>query len=157
METATEKQVKYLAFLAPEFVGAEKLTKKEASQMIGGLLKANKTKARFGVRVGDVFAFSFGYDATLWEFFQVIRIISSNSVEVREIESENVGSFGGLEWDVKPVLNKFKPSSYWSDGDRMRKIIKESYSKPGKPALSFDGHEATRINPDDVFHEDDYH
>ena len=45
---------------------------------------------RFGVRVGDVFSASWGYDQTQVDFFQVVELVGASSVRVREIGLERI-------------------------------------------------------------------
>ena len=45
--------------------------------------KAEKTN-KFGVKVGDIFRMTWGYDQTNNDFFQVIELVGANSVRVRE-------------------------------------------------------------------------
>lgn len=52
--------------------------------------KANK----FGVKVGDIFHASWGYDQTNNDFFQVVTLVGEQSVRVREINPVCVDSEG---------------------------------------------------------------
>lgn len=56
---------------------APKATKKAAPQAE----KANK----YGVKVGDIFEASWGYEQTNVDFFQVIALVGESSVRVREV------------------------------------------------------------------------
>lgn len=55
-------------------------------------LKAERAKAakvktnKFGVKVGDFFSASWGYDQTNNDFFQVIELVGESSVRVREVD-----------------------------------------------------------------------
>ncbi len=42
-------------------------------------------KNRFGVKVGDLFSASWGYDQTNVDFFQVVALVGETSVRVREV------------------------------------------------------------------------
>lgn len=49
--------------------------------------KAAKVKTnKFGVKVGDFFSASWGYDQTNNDFFQVIELVGESSVRVREVD-----------------------------------------------------------------------
>lgn len=53
--------------------------------------EAKKAKAaaavnKFGVKVGDFFSASWGYDQTNNDFFQVIELVGESSVRVREVD-----------------------------------------------------------------------
>ena len=50
--------------------------------------KANK----FGVKVGDLFCASWGYDQTNNDFFQVIALVGETSVRVREVNPPMLSS-----------------------------------------------------------------
>jgi hypothetical protein len=46
---------------------------------------AKEVKNKFGVKVGDLFAASWGYEQTNYDFFQVIKLVGDSSVRVREV------------------------------------------------------------------------
>lgn len=50
--------------------------------------KANK----FGVKVGDIFSTSWGYEQTNNDFFQVIALVGESSVRVREVNLPRISS-----------------------------------------------------------------
>lgn len=175
-DLATSRQLNYLAYLVKGFEAPEGLTKKAASIMIGKALKeakgsskkddGKKTEAKkkpatvnkYGIKAGDVFAFSFGYDATLYEFFKVLRIVSATSVEIAQIGTRRVeGSNSAMDWKVQPDSENVLKSSMWYEGEKALKRIVPAYGN--RPSISFgDGYyRAYQINPDEVFSEDDYH
>lgn len=49
-------------------------------------IKQNK----FGVKVGDIFSTSWGYDQTNVDFFQVVELVGNLSVRVREVYPERI-------------------------------------------------------------------
>ena len=61
------------------------MLKHKASSM----LKKEQNAENF--KVGDVFCYSFGYDATYYNFYQVVKKVSKFKVLVKEIETETVG------------------------------------------------------------------
>lgn len=66
------------------------LNKKEAGRTktakAGKVAKVEKSKAnKFGVKVGDFFSASWGYEQTNADFFQVVELIGETSVRVREV------------------------------------------------------------------------
>ncbi len=173
-DLATARQLNYLAYLVKGFEAPDGLTKKAASIMIGKALKEAKgsskkdgktteTKKRetvnkYGIKAGDVFAFSFGYDATLYEFFKVLRIVSATSVEIAQIGKRRVeGENSAMDWKVQPDTENVLKSSMWYEGEKALKRIVPAYGN--RPSISFsDGYyRAYQINPDEVFSEDDYH
>ena len=48
-------------------------------------LKTKEQKNVFGVKVGDIFSASWGYEQTNNDFFQVIALVGEKSVRVREV------------------------------------------------------------------------
>lgn len=67
------------------------LNKKEVGQTKtakeGKAAKAEKVKTnKFGVKVGDFFRASWGYEQTNADFFQVVELIGLTSVRVREVD-----------------------------------------------------------------------
>ena len=47
--------------------------------------KAAEKVNKYGVKVGDIFAASWGYDQTNVDFFQVVALVGESSVRVREV------------------------------------------------------------------------
>ena len=47
--------------------------------------KPERVKNRYGVKVGDLFSASWGYDQTNNDFFQVVELVGESSVRVREV------------------------------------------------------------------------
>lgn len=47
--------------------------------------KASEKVNKFGVKVGDLFSASWGYDQTNVDFFQVVALVGESSVRVREV------------------------------------------------------------------------
>ena len=48
--------------------------------------KASKTANKFGVKVGDLFYASWGYEQTNVDFFQVLELVGDSSVRVCEVD-----------------------------------------------------------------------
>lgn len=46
---------------------------------------AKEVKNKFGVKVGDLFEMSWGYEQTNADFFQVVALAGASSVRVREV------------------------------------------------------------------------
>lgn len=60
----------------------------EAPQSRKAAAKVNK----YGVQVGDLFSASWGYEQTNNDFFQVVELVGSSSVRVREVYPEIVST-----------------------------------------------------------------
>lgn len=61
----------------------------------------------YGVKVGDIFYSSWGYDQTNIDFFQVVELKGSQMVKVREIAQTTVRTETAMSEYVKPVKDAF--------------------------------------------------
>ena len=78
--------------------------------------KARKKSYRHSFKVGDLLHYSWGYDQTNCEYYQVRRV-SNASVWIRRIGSESVpGSAGFMAESVRPV-----PDAFLKDEPELRK------------------------------------
>ena len=64
-----------------EFIKLFGIESKSEKKTVNAKEKINK----FGVKVGDIFSASWGYDQTNNDFFQVIELVGCSSVRVREV------------------------------------------------------------------------
>jgi hypothetical protein len=95
MELATQKQVSFILKLdqTKKEEDLKELTIKDASIMIRKLLKEQKepkAKAKekvnkYGVKVGDLYSASWGYEQTNVDFFQVVELVGETMVRVKEV------------------------------------------------------------------------
>jgi hypothetical protein len=110
--------------------------------------KAEK-KNKFGVKVGDYFSISWGYEQTNVDFFQVIALVGETSVRIREvnppiIEEEATGPMAAdrvYKLDKTRILEPSHYSVFIKDqenGDLKR--VKEGYYRDGRPVIDIDGH-----------------
>ena len=81
--------------------------------------KAEKPQAvnKFGVQVGDIFHSSWGYEQTNNDFFQVVELVGSSSVRVREVCPELVSreAMCGMSEDrVFSISREMLPPSPYS-------------------------------------------
>lgn len=58
--------------------------------------KAENLKAMEGVKVGDIFTLSWGYDQTNLDFFQVVALVGKSSVRVRPVAPEIISEEPGM-------------------------------------------------------------
>ena len=78
----------------------------KANQKSATVSTAILVNEEFNVKVGDLFVLSFGYDATMYRYFQVVAIKGKCTVILREVCAEHLGgSF--MCWKEKPIKNKF--------------------------------------------------
>ncbi len=103
-------------------------------------------------KVGDVLESSFGYDATLYDFYQVVRVSASRkTVWLRELRQETKPMNGcPCGWYCRPVVGSFRSDAaeerhtvQWWDG--------EPYVKVGYGTV------ASPCDPNKWFEADDYH
>ena len=91
-------------------------------------LRKQTTRPSHGVKVGDIFYASWGYNQTNVNFYQVKRLVGRTMVEVQEIASK-IKEDHTYHYDVVAVPNAFK------EGEKvMRKRVKTS-SYSGRPAI----------------------
>lgn len=60
-----------------------------------------------GVKVGDVFSASWGYDQTNVDYYEVVELVGKRGVKIREIGSESV-SVGDMQGECVPLPGSFK-------------------------------------------------
>ena len=63
-------------------------TQRQRRQPMPPREKTNK----YGVKVGDIFSASWGYDQTQTDYFQVVALVGEQSVRVREVYPERISS-----------------------------------------------------------------
>ena len=70
-------------------------------------------KNYLGVNVGDIFHFSWGYEQTNANYFQVVALKGTKQVIIREIAYEIVQTTGLDSYKVRPVKNSFLKNSHF--------------------------------------------
>jgi len=90
--------------------------------------KQERAEFQHGIKVGDIFYSSWGYDQTNISWFQVIKA-DEKSVVIREISSRTVRQETGTDY-VMPVKDHFK-------GPPERKIPRPAGGKPALKVFSF--------------------
>lgn len=125
--------------------------------------KPKEKKNKYGVKVGDVFVISFGYDATFYDFFQVVELVGETSVRLREIPcpGETVAT-GALTWEhrLKETHDIIEPSfrSQWIKDNEKGDLKRVSISSwDNQPHITIGNHWATPINWDRNYEGDNYH
>lgn len=92
--------------------GTQTTTKASVKTSAKTSAKANK----YGVKVGDIFECSWGYDQTNVDFFQVIALVGKESVRVREVNpvmlSEDATSGMSADRTYKLTNDILPPSNY---------------------------------------------
>lgn len=60
---------------------------------------------KFGIKVGDIFEAVWGYDTTIYSFFQVVALVGESSVRVREVSlsGDVKSSYGGTTSYVSKI------------------------------------------------------
>ena len=70
-------------------------------------IKANAEELRAAVKVGSIFCYSWGYEQTNINFYQVIEIKGKSTLIIREIAKESVKQTGWASDEVVPAVNQF--------------------------------------------------
>lgn len=100
------------------------------ADMLGNKKEATETKKetvnKYGVKVGDLFACSWGYDQTNYNFYQVTEINGSEFVTVRPI-AENYIGHSCQDDIIKPARDQFLENDVLINGDKKRCKVKLSY------------------------------
>lgn len=101
------------------------------------------------VKIGSIFCMSYGYDATLYEFFEVVSITASGkSCYVRRLKEESGRSTGPCSWMTRPL-----PGQYM--GEQERHLINWSF---GSPSIRIDNYyDAYLLDKVEWIECDDYH
>jgi hypothetical protein len=119
----------------------EAITKGEATTTAA---ETKEKVNKYGVKVGDVFMFSFGYDATLYEYFQVVEICSDCNIKVRQIAASHgdAPDYDSLSWSEKVEQNAFLTWSQFINQDNSPTLKRVSICAYNNlPKLSFtNGH-----------------
>lgn len=121
--------------------------------------KAEKTN-KFGVKVGDLFRTSWGYEQTNNDFFQVVELVGSMSVRVREVCPPVVSrdAVSGMSEDItirntSKMLPATKSSVFIKDqehGDlkRLKSYAADGVSNPQFNLTSFA--DAWKVEADEI-------
>jgi hypothetical protein len=99
--------------------------------------RAEERKRPHPLKVGDILHTSWGYDQTNVEFFEVIRVVSGRTVELREIAQKRTET-GWCTGTCKPIPGAFLSSRFEGDDT-------------GKPIIRRASHDGT-VRIDDVRH-----
>ena len=70
-------------------------------------------KNYLGVKVGDIFIFSWGYEQTNVNYFQVVSLKGSKQVIIKEISYEITKITGYESYKVKPIKDGFLENSHF--------------------------------------------
>ena len=87
-------------------------------------IKENKQKRNYlNVKVGDIFHYSWGYEQTNANYFQVVSLKGTKQVIIREISYEVTETIGFESFKVKPSKNIFLEKSQFIE-DNSKGAIK---------------------------------
>ncbi len=86
-------------------------------------IKENKQKRNLNVKVGDIFHYSWGYEQTNANYFQVIALKGTKQVIIREILYEVTERIGFESFKVRPCKNAFIEKSQFIE-DNSKGAIK---------------------------------
>ena len=122
--------------------------------------KVESKKNKYGIKKGDVFMSSWGYDATFHDFYEVTDVLGDTRVKVKEL-SKSTGQapgYGPNDWTVRPIKNDYADDTeyirsvkHWGQDpkDKNYCVIKDKYKYNSASYVE---------NPFDIdWHEDNYH
>jgi hypothetical protein len=96
--------------------------------------KAEARKQPNPFKVGDILHYSYGYDATINTFAQVVKV-SGQTVTYRKIGSEQVGEWWATGCFLRPV-----PGDFYGGEESSRLVYSASYSGTASASLPVAGH-----------------
>ena len=119
-----------------------------------------KKKNKYGIKKGDVFMSSWGYDATFHDFYEVTDVLGDTRVKVKELSKStgNAPGYGANDWTVRPIKNDYADDTEyvrnvknWGQNpkDKSHCIIKDKYKYNSASYVE------DPFNRD--WHEDNYH
>lgn len=73
--------------------------------------KQNKQQNYLGVKIGDIFHYSWGYEQTNANYFQVVALKGTKQVIIKEIAYQVTETTGFESYKVRPVKNNFLQNS----------------------------------------------
>lgn len=106
------KQTPERLTVAQEIIDGKEITAAEKSTP-----KTKEKKNVFGVKVGDIFSASWGYEQTNNNFFQVIALVGEKSVRVREVHPTIISreaTCGMAEDRVYKITKEILPPANYS-------------------------------------------
>lgn len=116
----------------PTCMGTGTITKEASVNAdLWGTRTAMPNPVDLGVKVGDIFYSSWGYDQTNIDFYEVVGLTGA-SVKIRPIDKQTVSNPHAPQVQVVPI-----PGAYI--GDVMTKRIKDGYQ--GRPAISISSYQ----------------
>ncbi|MFB6349911.1 hypothetical protein ACFBZI_11750 [Moraxella sp. ZJ142] len=115
--------------------------------------KAAKTSAPSAdamFKIGDVFAYFYGYECTKWDFFQVVGFSGKQTIQLREIHAKLIKQERHGDY-IAPAVNDFK-----SDKIISKKAQKLEFGNRSHVYLKMDNHFARVVDANDTFLETPY-
>ncbi|HKH21551.1 MAG TPA: hypothetical protein VKB53_11840 [Gammaproteobacteria bacterium] len=80
--------------------------------------EAQKATFKHSLKVGDILVCSWGYDQTNIDYYEVVKVVGSSSVDIRELARESVCDGYNMACRYVPVPGRYI-------GDIMRKRVQE--------------------------------
>lgn len=75
---------------------------------------------KYGVKIGDLFVTSWGYEQTNVDYFQVVETKGEYMVKIREIGYKTVEAETDMSSYVKPTKDKFLDTSHWCNDKKIQ-------------------------------------
>ena len=142
------KKALWYAKSTPERLEAVQHLEDQPAQLMAS--KAVKSTPSHGVKVGDLFSITWGYEQTNNDFFQVVALVGKQSVRIRQVTPEVLESIpcSHMSEDVRykvPEPGEMLPASSFSVflKDEEKGDIKRLTMTDYGPSFRLNGHLAT--------------
>lgn len=138
-------------------------TEEEVTAAIEGGAVTEPDVNEFGVKVGDLFCMSWGYEQTNVDFFQVVALAGASSVRVRGVQpemiEESATSSMSADRTYKTDTNGelLPPCSNVFIHDNENGDIKRLKMSDGKPYFKVDSHFARKCSETETVYESWYY
>ena len=119
-----------------------------------------KKKNKYGIKKGDVFMSSWGYDATFHDFYEVTDVLGDTRIKVKEL-AKSTGTapgYGANDWTVRPIKHEYADDTEYIRN--VKSFSKDQKDKTGTLIKDKYKHNIAMYveNPfDRDWHEDNYH
>lgn len=99
-----------------------------------------KTSAQnyLNIKIGDIFSFTWGYEQTNRNYFQVVGLKGSKQIIIREINYKITETTGYESYNVLPELNSFKNNSQFIDDNEKGATKTVKVTPDGKPYINME-------------------
>lgn len=154
-----KKKVWYAKQSEERLAVARDITNGEVAPAVAAPAKKKEKVNKYGVKVGDLFYISWGYEQTNVDFFQVIELKGEASVIVREVYPKMIeekavsGMSADRRYEVpEEILPAASRSTFISDNEKgvLKRISTKYYNEPHF-SIGSGGHTARPYKGEEVY------